>query len=89
MIGFTKALARELGPFGVTVNAVAPGAMDTEMTRILRDDPELLAKVEAHIPMGRRGTIQDVADAVSFLVADLAPYTTGETINVDGGVLME
>jgi NAD(P)-dependent dehydrogenase (short-subunit alcohol dehydrogenase family) len=89
VIGFTKGLARELAPFGVTVNAVAPGAMDTEMTRILRDDPKLLARVVSHIPLGYRGTIQDVADAVTFLVSDLASYLTGETINVDGGVLME
>jgi 3-oxoacyl-[acyl-carrier protein] reductase len=89
VIGFTKALARELAPFGVTVNAVAPGAMDTEMTKVLRDDPELLASVVSQIPMGRRGTIQDVADAVSFLVTDLASYVTGETIDVDGGVTME
>lgn len=89
VLGFTKALARELAPHGVTVNAVAPGAMDTEMTRVLREDPELLAKVEAQIPLGTRGTIQDVADAVAFLCTDLASYLTGETIDVDGGVLME
>lgn len=89
VLGFTKALARELAPHGVTVNAVAPGAMDTEMTRILRDDQELLGRVLAAIPLGRRGEIQDVADAVAFLCSDLASYLTGETINVDGGVLME
>jgi 3-oxoacyl-[acyl-carrier protein] reductase len=89
VIGFTKGLARELAPFGVTVNAVAPGAMDTEMTKIMRDDPELLARVVSHIPLGHRGTIQDTADAVVFLASDLASYLTGETINVDGGVLME
>jgi 3-oxoacyl-[acyl-carrier protein] reductase len=89
VIGFSKALARELAPVGITVNTVAPGAMDTEMTRALADDPELLAKVEATIPMGYRGTIEDVADTVVFLVSDLASYVTGETINVDGGVTME
>ena len=89
VIGFTKALARELAPYGVTVNAVAPGAMDTEMTKVLRDDPELLARVVGQIPMGRRGEIQDVADAVCFLASDLAAYVTGETIDVDGGVTME
>jgi len=89
LIGFTKALARELAPHGITVNAVAPGGMDTEMTKRLRDDPELLAKVEAAIPMGRRGTSEDVVDAVCFLATDLAAYLTGETINVDGGVMME
>jgi 3-oxoacyl-[acyl-carrier protein] reductase len=89
VIGFTKALARELAPHGVTVNAVAPGAMDTEMTKALREDPELLARVVATIPAGRRGEIQDVADAVVFLCSDLAGYLTGETIDVDGGVMME
>jgi NAD(P)-dependent dehydrogenase (short-subunit alcohol dehydrogenase family) len=89
VLGFTKALARELAPYGILVNAVAPGAMDTEMTAVLRDDPELLAKVEASIPLGYRGEVQDVADAVVFLVSDLASYLTGETIDVDGGVTME
>jgi 3-oxoacyl-[acyl-carrier protein] reductase len=89
VLGFTKALARELAPYGVTVNAVAPGAMDTEMTRVLEDDPELLARVVAAIPLGRRGSIQDAAEAVVFLCSDLASYVTGETVNVDGGVVME
>jgi NAD(P)-dependent dehydrogenase (short-subunit alcohol dehydrogenase family) len=89
VLGFTKALAKEVGHAGVTVNAVAPGAMDTEMTKVLRDDHELLAKVEATIPLGRRGTIEDVADAVVFLCSDAAAYVTGETIVVDGGVVME
>jgi NAD(P)-dependent dehydrogenase (short-subunit alcohol dehydrogenase family) len=89
VIGFSKALARELAATGVTVNAVAPGAMDTEMTKVLRTDSELLARVLAAVPMGRRGTIQDVADAVLFLASDLAGYITGETIDVDGGVMME
>ena len=89
VIGFTKALAREVAPYGVTVNAIAPGAMDTEMTRALDDDPALLARVLSAVPMGRRGVIQDVADAVAFLSSDLSSYLTGETLNVDGGVTME
>jgi NAD(P)-dependent dehydrogenase (short-subunit alcohol dehydrogenase family) len=89
VIGFTKALARELAPYGVTVNAIAPGAMDTEMTRALSDDPALLARVLSVVPLGRRGVIQDVADAVAFLSSDLSAYLTGETLNVDGGVTME
>jgi 3-oxoacyl-[acyl-carrier protein] reductase len=89
VLGFTKALARELAPFEVTVNAVAPGAMDTEMTKVLREDPELLARVLSVVPMGERGTIQDVADAVVFLCSEAASYLTGETIDVDGGVMME
>jgi NAD(P)-dependent dehydrogenase (short-subunit alcohol dehydrogenase family) len=89
VIGYTKALARELAPHGITVNAVAPGAMDTEMTKLLREDEELLARVLATIPLGRRGVIQDVADAVTFLCTEPAGYVTGETINLDGGVMME
>ena len=89
VIGFTKALARELAPAGIRVNAVAPGAIDTEMTKVLREDEELLGRVLATVPAGRRGTIQEVADAVLFLVSGLGSYLTGETVNVDGGVMME
>ena len=89
MIGLTKALARELAPAGITVNAVAPGAIDTEMTKILREDRELLARVLGAVPLGRRGEIREVADAVVFLASDLASYLTGETLDVDGGVTME
>ncbi|MCY4088292.1 MAG: SDR family NAD(P)-dependent oxidoreductase [Actinomycetia bacterium] len=89
ILGLTRALAREFAADGVTVNAIAPGPMDTEMTKILRTDHRLRAKIEAIVPLGRRGTIQDVADAVCFLCSDLASYFTGETLNVDGGVSME
>jgi NAD(P)-dependent dehydrogenase (short-subunit alcohol dehydrogenase family) len=89
VIGFTKALARELGPSGVTVNAIAPGVMRTEMTKVLDTDEELRARALSLVPLGHRGEIQDIASAVVFLVSDLAGYITGETVNVDGGVLME
>jgi len=89
VIGFTRALALELRPSGILVNCVAPGAMDTEMTAVLREKPDLLAKVVAGIPLGRRGTVQDVADAVVFLCTDLASHVVGEALNVDGGVMME
>ena len=89
VLGLTKALAREFAGNGVTVNAIAPGSMDTEMTKILRTDAELRARIESIVPMGRRGVVQDVADAVCFLCSDLASYFTGETVNVDGGVSME
>ncbi len=87
--GFTKALARELAPSGVTVNAVAPAAVITRMSRKFQEDPELLAKVLAGIPVGRQGTVVDISDAVTFLVSDVAGYITGETLNVEGGLLME
>jgi NAD(P)-dependent dehydrogenase (short-subunit alcohol dehydrogenase family) len=88
VLGFTKALARELAPSGVTVNAVAPGAMDTEMTAVLRDDPALLERLLAQVPLGRRGSIEDDGFAVAFLCSDLASYLTGETLLVDGGAGM-
>jgi NAD(P)-dependent dehydrogenase (short-subunit alcohol dehydrogenase family) len=89
VMGFSKALARELAPTGVTVNSVAPGAMDTEMTKVLNEKPELLAKVVAVIPLGRRGVPREVADPITFLCTADAAYITGETVAVDGGVLME
>ena len=89
VMGFSKALARELAPTGVTVNSVAPGAMDTEMTKVLNEKPDLLAKVVAVIPLGRRGVPREVADPITFLCTTDAAYITGETVTVDGGVLME
>lgn len=87
--GLTAGLAAELAPFGITVNAVAPGSMHTEMTQPLRDKPELFARVLAGIPMGRQGAAEHVADAVVFLASDLAALLSGETLNVDGGVTMK
>ncbi len=89
VIGFTKALAREVAGDGVTVNAIAPGPMDTDMTQILRDDPVLLERIVSAVPLGRRGLPYEIADAVCFLCSGLGDYLTGETINVDGGVSME
>jgi NAD(P)-dependent dehydrogenase (short-subunit alcohol dehydrogenase family) len=81
---FTKTLAKELGPFGITVNCVAPGLIeDTEMgevSRTLMGDAYL-----ATIPLGQLGTVQDVVEAVLFLASDRARYITGETLNVNGG----
>ena len=84
--GFTKSLAQEVGSRGVTVNCIAPGFIDTEMTQSLPDDHknQLLSK----IPLGKLGTPEDIANAVSFLVSDKANYITGETIHVNGGMLM-
>ncbi|ABA58137.1 3-oxoacyl-[acyl-carrier-protein] reductase [Nitrosococcus oceani ATCC 19707] len=86
MIGFTKALAREVGTRGVTVNAVAPGFIDTDMTRDLADTRrEMLL---AQIPLNRLGKAQEVAAAVAFLASLEASYITGETLHVNGGLYM-
>ena len=86
MIGFTKSLARELGSRGITVNAVAPGFIDTDMTRALpAEQREALIK---QIPAGRLGTPQDIAAAVVFLASSAAAYITGDTLHVNGGMHM-
>jgi 3-oxoacyl-[acyl-carrier protein] reductase len=84
--GFTKSLAQEIGSREVTVNCVAPGFIDTDMTRALSDDQR--QQLLGHIPLGRLGTPADVAHAVCYLASDLAGYVTGETIHVNGGMLM-
>jgi 3-oxoacyl-[acyl-carrier protein] reductase len=86
MIGFSKSLAREIGARGITVNTVAPGFIDTDMTQALpAQQRELLLK---QIPLGRLGSTADVAAAVLFLASPGAAYVTGETLNVNGGMLM-
>jgi len=86
IIGFTKAIARELARYGITANAVAPGYIDTEMTRGL---PQTIReKMESMIPLGRAGTPEDVAGVVSFLVSPMAAYLTGQVLAVDGGMSM-
>jgi 3-oxoacyl-[acyl-carrier protein] reductase len=86
LIGFTKAVARELASRNVLVNAVAPGFIDTDMTRALTD-PQRDALVK-QIPLGRLGQGGDVAHAVLFLASDLAGYITGQVLVVDGGMVM-
>jgi len=86
LIGFTKSLARELGPRNVTVNAVAPGYIQTAMTDALTDDQRAALLKSVAIP--RLGTPADVADAVAFLVGPGASYITGVVINVSGGLYM-
>ena len=84
MIGFTKSLAREVGVRGITVNAIAPGFIETDMTDSLPDEQkEALA---SQIPMGRLGTVDEVAKAVLFLAGDGGSYITGQTLHVNGGM---
>ncbi len=86
LVGFSKSLAREIGVRGVTVNVVAPGFIETDMTDKLTDDQkEMIFK---QIPLARLGQCQDIAAAVSFLASDQAGYITGETLNVNGGMYM-
>jgi len=87
LIGFTKALAKEVGSRGITVNAVAPGFVPTDLTN------DLLAKVQDEAikmtPLGRLGSVEDVAYAVAFLVSDEASFITGQVLSVDGGLAMQ
>jgi 3-oxoacyl-[acyl-carrier protein] reductase len=86
VVGMTKSLARELGSRGITVNCVAPGFIDTDMTRALSDD-QRKALLE-HIPLGRLGTPQDVAAAVAYLASPGGGYVTGTVLHVNGGMYM-
>ncbi len=86
MIGFTKSLAREVASRGITVNAVAPGFIVTDMTGVLTDEQR--AALAGQIPLGRFGAPEDVAAAVAFLASDAAGYITGETLHVNGGMYM-
>ncbi len=81
--GFTKALAQEGAKFGITVNAIAPGYVDTEMVRAVPED--VLQKIIARIPVGRLGHAEDIARGVLFLTADEADFVTGSTLSINGG----
>lgn len=87
IFGFTKALARETASKGITVNAVAPGYIGTDMVRTVA--PQILDKIISNIPVGRLGEPSEIARAVCFLVADEAGFITGETISINGGQYME
>jgi len=84
--GMTRALARELGSRNITVNCVAPGFIDTDMTRALTDEQQ--ATLKAQIPLGRLGQPEDIAEAVAFLASPQAAYITGTELHVNGGMLM-
>jgi acetoacetyl-CoA reductase len=83
MQGFTKALAQEGARYGVTVNAIAPGYVDTEMVRAV--PPEVLQKIIGHIPVGRLGTTSDISRGVVFLTDDESGFVTGSTLSINGG----
>lgn len=87
IIGFSKSLAREVGSRNITVNVVAPGIVDTDMTRVLPEQQR--DAMLAQVPLGRLGDAQDIADSVAFLASDAAAYVTGETLHVNGGMLMD
>ena len=86
VIGFSKSAAKELAARGITVNVVAPGFIDTDMTAAMTDKAKELTLTG--IPMKKMGTPEDVANAVLFLASDCASYITGQTVNVDGGMVM-
>jgi 3-oxoacyl-[acyl-carrier protein] reductase len=87
VIGFSKSLAREIGSRNITVNVVAPGFIDTDMTRVLPEDQR--AAMLSQVPLGRLGESEDIANAVLFLASTAAAYVTGETLHVNGGMLMD
>jgi 3-oxoacyl-[acyl-carrier protein] reductase len=86
LVGFTKSLAKEVGSRGITVNAVAPGFIETRLTDVLSDD--LKETIRTQIPLGRMGQPADIAGAVAFLASPAARYITGAVLSVDGGLFM-
>ncbi|SPB18363.1 3-ketoacyl-ACP reductase [Caballeronia novacaledonica] len=84
--GMTRALAREIGSRGITVNCIAPGFIDTDMTKVLPEDQR--TALTAQIPLGRLGAPEDIAHAVAFLASPFAGYITGTTLHVNGGMYM-
>ena len=87
ILGFTKSVAREVAARGITVNAVAPGYVETELTGGLSE--EIKAGIKGQVPVGRFGAPEDISEAVAFLVGEGAGYVTGQTLTVDGGMVMQ
>jgi 3-oxoacyl-[acyl-carrier protein] reductase len=87
LVGLTKSTAKELGSRNITCNAVAPGFIETDMTAVLADD--MKKAIVAMTPLGRLGQADDVANAIAFLVSDLAGFITGQVLSVDGGFVMQ
>ncbi|HKZ34538.1 MAG TPA: SDR family oxidoreductase, partial [Patescibacteria group bacterium] len=87
IVAFTEALAVELAPYGILVNAIAPGVIETEMTQGLLSDEKSKEGLFARIPLKRAGKAQEIAHSIAFLVSDEASYVTGATLIVDGGYL--
>ncbi|MFC4467410.1 3-oxoacyl-[acyl-carrier-protein] reductase [Streptomyces xiangluensis] len=86
IIGFTKSLSKEVGRYGIRVNAVAPGFIETDMVAGL--DPEYSKQMVSGVPLGRMGTADEVADLVSYLSSDRAAYITGSVVQIDGGIVL-
>ncbi len=86
LIGFTKSIARELAPRGITVNAIAPGFIETDMTAVL--DDKVREEVLGRVPLGRFGSSDDIAHAAAFLAMEPTAYVTGQVLTVDGGMVM-
>ncbi|MGI6037472.1 MAG: 3-oxoacyl-ACP reductase FabG [Limnochordia bacterium] len=86
IIGFTKSLAKEVASRGITANVIAPGFIDTDMTRVLSE--EQLTRLQREIPLGRVGRSEDIANGVAFLASEEAAYITGQVLQIDGGLAM-
>jgi glucose 1-dehydrogenase len=86
VVSFTRGAAVSLAPHGIRVNAISPGPIETPMNATLRTDPDHMRALHARIPLGRQGTVADVASSVAFLCSDESSWITGEVLRVDGGV---